>query len=105
MTTKMRPRAELQELFESILGSDHVYFQPPENKKLSYPCIVYTRNTYDSIFANNQSYIRRTRYSVTLIDKNPDSCFAEKIAEIPYCKHTRNFIADNLNHDVYDLYW
>lgn len=102
---KTRTRTELQTLLEEILGRPNVYFQPPENLKLAYPCIVYSRNTYDSVFANNDSYLRRTRYSVTLIDKNPDSQFSEAIADIPYCRHTRNYIADNLNHDVYDLYW
>lgn len=102
---KTRTRTELQEVLEGILGSSNVYFQPPASLKLVYPCIVYSRNTYDSVFANNDSYLRRTRYSIVLIDKNPDSQFAEPIADIPYCKHTRNYIADNLNHDVYDLYW
>lgn len=105
METITRPRTELQELLEQIMESENVYFQPPENKRLSYPCIVYSRNTYSSVFADNQSYIRRTRYSLILIDKNPDSCFAEKLADIPYCAHTRSYISDNLNHDVYDLYW
>lgn len=102
---KTRTRTELQELLEEILGSSNVYFQPPENLKLRYPCIVYSRNTFASVFANNDSYLRRTRYSVTLIDKNPDSPYVEPIADIPYCAHTRNFITDNLNHDVFDLYW
>lgn len=102
---KTRTRTELQDLLEEILGSSNVYFQPPENLKLRYPCIVYSRNTFSSVFANNDSYLRRTRYSITLIDKNPDSQFVEPIADIPYCAHTRNYIADNLNHDVFDLYW
>ena len=105
MPTMIRPRTELQSLLESILGSTNVYFQPPPSFKLHYPCIVYDRNTYASVFANNDSYLRRTRYSLTLIDKNPDSTFVSALADIPYCRHTRSYIADNLNHDVYDLYW
>ena len=105
MGMTVRPRTELQTLLETILGNDHVYFQPPPSLKLKYPCIVYDRNTFSSNFANNDSYLRRTRYSLTLIDKNPDSTFITAIADIPYCRHTRSYIADNLNHDTYDLYW
>ena len=85
---KTRTRTELQDLLEEILGSSNVYFQPPENLKLRYPCIVYSRNKVTSTFADNGSYIRRRRYSVILIDKNPDSPYVEPIADIPYCEHT-----------------
>lgn len=98
-----RPRTDLQTLLESIVPN--VYFKPPPSFKLKYPCVVYDRNTYSSTFANNDSYLRRTRYTLTLIDKNPDSIYINFIADIPYCQHTRSYIADNLNHDVYDLYW
>jgi hypothetical protein len=35
----MGQRAELQILLESI--TEHVYFQPPENVALEFPCIIY----------------------------------------------------------------
>ena len=103
--TRARPRIELQELLEKILGNKNVYFQPPESMRLHYPCIVYDRNTYAPIFANNETYLRRTRYTLRLITKDPDTPFAEALEDIPYCSHTRNYIADNLYHDIYDLYW
>ena len=103
--TKARPRTELQKLLEDILGSEYVYFQPPVSMQLHYPCIVYERNTYVPRFANNETYIRRTRFTIKLITKDPDSPFAEALEDIPYCSHTRNYIVDNLVHDIYDLYW
>lgn len=104
-TLSSRPRTDLQTLLETILGSRNVYFQPPANFKLTYPCIVYTRNKLVPVHADNKTYLHRKRYSLTLIDKNPDSAFVDAIDDIPYCSHTRHFVADNMNHDVYDLYW
>lgn len=101
----VRPRTELQYVLEELMASENVYFQPPTNLRLNYPCIVYDRNTFSTIHANNSPYLRRTRYTLKLIDKNPDSQFVEKIADLPYCSHTRHFIVDNLYHDVFDLYW
>lgn len=40
----MNRRYELQAVLEGILGSGNVYFQPPENLKMRYDCIVYERS-------------------------------------------------------------
>jgi hypothetical protein len=101
----MAPRQELQTLLVSILGSNNVYFQPPPNVNMVYPCIVYSRDRYDSIFANNTPYRHVKRYSVTVIDRNPDSTIPDKIASLPMCSHNRFFTANNLNHDVFTLFF
>lgn len=101
MTT--RPRTELQTLLETICP--RVYYQPPSNMQLKYPCIIYVRNKIVNNAANNQAYLRRTRYTLTLIDKNPESAYLESLENLNYCSHTRNFVSDNLNHDVFDIYW
>ena len=101
----MGSRLELQTKLETLLGSRNVYFQPPESVKLKYPCIVYQRSKIDSRFADNNPYIHKIRYDVTLIDKNPDSDILGKLAKLSLCAHQRHFTADNLNHDVYILYY
>lgn len=97
-------RIELQEKLEELLGSENVYFQPPETLKMKYPCIVYKRNGGDSDYADDYPYSYRFRYSVTVIDRNPDSLIPGKIASLPMCRIDRHFTADNLNHDVFILY-
>lgn len=101
----MPGRLELHEILCGILGSRNVYFQPPESVKLQYPCIVYARSQIDTKFADNQPYVRKKRYSVTVIDKNPDSGVPDKIGALPMCVFDRHFTADNLNHDVFRLYF
>ena len=101
----MAPRLELQTLLISLLGSGNVYFQPPPTLHLNYPCIVYNREDEEVQHANDKPYNRRKRYLVTVIDQNPDSAIPDKIAELPLCIFNRFFTADNLNHEVYKLFF
>lgn len=101
----VQPRLELQDLLVDLLGLNNVYFQPPLNIKLKYPCIVYKRDDKDTEYANNKPYKHKTRYQLTIIDTNPDSDIHMKVAELPLSSYVRFFTADNLNHDVYNLYF
>ena len=98
-------RYDLQSLLEAVLGSSNVYFQPPPNVNLQYPCIVYSRDNADTKFANDRPYNFTQRYQVTVIDRNPDSVIPSKVAVLPQCSFSRFFTADNLNHDVFNLYF
>lgn len=101
----MDRRLNLQEILVNILGSNNVYFQPPETIKLSYPCIIYERNNIDQKYADNRTYINRVRYSITLITRSPESDLVKSILELPYCSYDRYYAADTLNHDVFTLYF
>lgn len=98
-------RLDLQELLETLLGSSNVYFQPPNNVSMQYPCIVYRRDFVDSKFADNIPYRHSKRYQVTVIDKDPDSPIPSRIAALPLTSFDRFFTAENLNHDVYNVYF
>lgn len=101
----MGTRIELQALFEEILGSKNVYFQPPESVRMSYPAIVYSYADIDNVYADNLVYMQSLAYTVTVIDKNPDGALWREISKIPRCRHDRNFVSDNLNHYVFTLYY
>jgi hypothetical protein len=101
----MGSRIDLHGILKIILGSDHVYFQPPELVKMEYPCIVYERYDENVQFADNSPYIQKKCYQITVIDKNPDSLIPDKVSILPLCTFFRHFTADNLNHDVYNLYY
>lgn len=100
-----RPRSELQEILVTLLGSLNVYFQPPESVKMLYPCIRYVRDQANTRFADNSPYRHTKRYRVTVIDPDPDSEIPDKVAELPLCAFNRFYVANNLNHDVYLLYY
>lgn len=99
----MASRLELQALLKEL--AENVYFQPPENVQMQYPCIVYHRDFAETEFADNAPYRFVWRYMVTVIDRNPDSDIPQKVAMLPMCVFNRFFTADLLNHDVFVLYF
>lgn len=101
----MDKRIELHYKLVEILGSNNVYFQPPSSVKLSYPCIVYKRSSQKEHRAGNILYQMQKRYSITVIDKDPDSKIPDKIMNLPYCEFDTHYTTDGLNHDVYTVYY
>lgn len=101
----MDNRPTLQAIFENILGSRNVYFQPPASVQMKYPAIVYSRKNISSRFSDDRLYTYSPCYEVILIDKNPDSGFVEKILQLPYCMFDRHYESDNINHDVFTIYY
>lgn len=99
----MTDRLDLQALLKELC--DNVYFQPPESIKLAYPCIVYKRDWAVTNFAENVPYKIVKRYLVTVVDRNPDSTIPASVAELPMCIFDRFYTADDLNHDVYKLFF
>lgn len=99
----MASRLELQSLLEEI--TERVYFQPPNNLQMTYPCIRYVRDNSDAKFAGNQLYAHTKRYQVTVIDRNPDSNLPDEVEKLPLCSFERFFVADSLNHYVFNLYF
>ena len=99
----MAPRLQLQTLLESI--TEHVYFQPPSNVQMEYPCILYERDGADAKYADNAMYRHTKRYQVTVVDRNPDTNISDEVEFLPLCRFDRFFVADNLNHFVYSLYF
>lgn len=101
----MPSRHDLHTILEGILGSRNVYFQPPSSVRMQYPAIVYSRKDIEKRSANDGAYRKLPSYEVILVDKNPDSKFVEKIIDLPYCSFDRHYESDNLNHDVFTLYF
>ena len=101
----MNSRLKLHEILVNILGSNHVYYQSPEDLKLEYPCIRYSKDDIDSKFADNIKYINKKKYIIIVIDKLPDSDVIDKILELPLSSYERHYTSDNLNHDVIILYY
>lgn len=101
----MKDRKQLHEILCGILGSRNCYFSPPANLQMKYPCILYEHSNTDGDFADNQMYLKRKRYTVTVIDPDPDSRIAENLLDLPYCTSDRNFQSDNLNHFIFTLFY
>jgi hypothetical protein len=101
-----RDQSQLHQILLDLAGDDaNVYFQPPEGLTMQYPCIRYERDKADTQFAGNRPYRFTLRYQVMVIDKEPDNPVLQKIAELPMCTFDRFYAVDNLNHDVFNLYF
>ena len=101
----MERRLQLQTLLEGIEGVEKVYFQPPHNVQMIYPCIVYKRDNARTDHADNGAYLYNQRYQVTAMDRDPDGPMVLALAKLPQCVFVRHFTADELNHDIFTLYF
>lgn len=101
----MASRLELQKIFEDILGTRQVYYQPPESIKMSYPAILYFLSKIDKKAADDSAYIQSRSYEVIFIDTRPDSKFVDSILALPMCRFDRCYRSDNLYHYSFTLYF
>ena len=99
----MGQRLTLHQILETI--APKVYFQPPTNVRLEYPCIVYHRDFADTKFADDEPYNHTKRYMIIVIDRDLDSEIPDKVAALPMSLFNRFYTADDLNHDVYNVYF
>jgi len=83
----------------------NVYFQPPADMQMLYPAIVYELDRADTTFADDRPYRVTKQYSLQLISENPDENIFDALAALPMCAHERHFVADNLNHEVFNIFF
>lgn len=113
----MGSRLELQEELKTFLGSNNVYFEPPEGYKMSFPCIVYNFSGGDVLRANDTIHRFIKRYTVTYITSDVDEGEAWRssakegglvenfLRSFPMSSFDRPFKSDNLMHFVFTLYY
>ena len=101
----MDRRPNLQTLLETVLGSRNVYFQPPSSVHNKYPAIIYSRANIENLHANNRVYLSNIAYQLTVVDRDPDSEIVDKVSQLPKCSFNRHYVADNLHHDVFTIYF
>ena len=99
----MRNRLTLQSMLEEILGSKNVYFQPPTNAMMRYPAILYKLSDIDNTHANDGVYASQKSYEIIVVDKDPDSAIPDRVNQIQSANFVRPYVADNLNHWVFQI--
>lgn len=100
-------RLDLKEKLEDVLNKFEVklYFQPPANVRMTYPCLVYEVSDAEVLYAGNKSYVEHIAYQLMLITKKPDEMITSNLLrEIPYIRFDRAYISDNLYHYVFTCY-
>lgn len=72
---------------------------------MSYPAIVYNRDHRQASFADNVPYATKTRWQLTVIDRDPDSAIPDRIGELKMSTFVRHFTTEGLNHDIFYVYY
>ena len=101
----MGQRLDLQTILSEIPGVVDAHFQPDQNIRMVYPCIVYERSGSHVEYANNSKYWQKKRYSVTVIARDPDSPIVDIVESLPYTEVDRFFVRDGLNHTVFQTFF
>nr|DAT35018.1 MAG TPA: tail completion protein [Caudoviricetes sp.] len=82
---------------------ENVYFNPPANINLKYPCIIYHRLSTDSKYADNTRYQTQYNYRITVLDSVPDSSVVDKLLEeFDLMDIAGTHISDRLYHYYFD---
>lgn len=104
--TMRTKREKLHEDLCDILGSRNCYFSPPSTIRMKYPCILYEAGGSRTIQADDIRYLRWTSFTLTVIDKNPDSEIPERLlsSKFRYLSRDRTYIADGMYHFVFTIY-
>lgn len=102
----MKTWSQLYDVLEEIMRPYKVYYQPPENLKISYPCIVFENSNALTQYADNKPYTATKRYSVTLMSKTADNdLYKDKLLMLPMCTFDREFKTDGVVNTVFNMYF
>jgi hypothetical protein len=104
----MADRLKLDSELSKILGSRNLYYQPPSNIKMKYPCFVYSLSDPTIKYADNSTYFYINHYQVIYIDSNPDNVsiiIGKMLGTFDRISVNTPYVADNLNHCPFNLYY
>ena len=99
----MGNRLGLHSILKDI--TPNVYYQSPGNVLMTYPAILYSRRSIKSQFADNLKHVMTNSYTITVMDRSPDSKLIEKIMALPFTSHAQSYVADGLYHEVFIIYY
>ena len=101
----MDKRLSLQKELEKLAGAN-VYFQPPASVHLAYPCVIYNLAVGDLKRADDSIYSYTNRFELMFIYRKPNMEIVEKVMRaFPMCSISRIYVADNLYHYAFNLYY
>lgn len=102
----MNNRLKLHDKLCELVGNTNVYFQPPASVQISYPCVIYRIGNGDAKHADNMVYSYTNSYEVMFIYKQPNIDIIERVlTTLPMCGVSRMYVADNLNHYTFNVYY
>lgn len=102
----MRSRLSLHETLVSLVDDKtKVYFQPEENIRMTYPCIVYNEDGSNINYADNKSFDIRRRYNIIYMTKKPDpETLISQILSLKGASYDSSFISEGVYHYYFTVF-
>ncbi len=100
-----QPLSNLLILLNNLPGVNNVYYQPPEDVKMQYPCILIELDGVDAKYASNSPYMINLKYKLSLISYDDGASTLMSMLELPMCSFDRHYVEDSLNHNVCSVYY
>ena len=102
----MKTREELHQQLLEVTGVKNIYFQPPTNTQIKYPCIVYKFDGFHNKNADDKKFATWGRYTITHIYQKYSQNLRDKLPNsFDFIDLSNTFTNDGLYHDVYTLYY
>lgn len=101
----MDRRLELHQILKSTSQLDRVYYQPHENVKLVYPCLIYSLDGVKTEFGDDHGYIGTKQYQLTIITRDPETPVLDRLLTLPMCTFSTSFVKDQLYHYILRVYY
>ena len=97
-------RLELHALLEAAYPDLTIYYRPPSNLPLEYPCIVYSLAGHDLSHSNNSTYNVGDIFDVSLITVRPGTTHSNNpMLKIRGCTLTTIYSQANLIHNKFRI--
>ena len=100
-------RLFLHGLLQSAFPNTSIYYRPPGNILLEYPCIIYEKKAHEPAFANSYPYAIGVRYQVTLLSKLPGNSNTQVIFGLAnqgvIVIDSDSYESDDVVHDVFTI--
>ena len=100
-------RLFLHSLLQGAFPDVTIYYRPPGNILLNYPCIVYERKALEPSFANTATYVIGTSYQVTFLSVLPGYSAAQLIYTLVgqsfVITSNDSYESDDIVHDVFNV--
>lgn len=89
-----------------ITGIKNVYYQPPSNVRMNYPCIRFKLDGADVKYASNTPYRMMVKYQIIYVtNKVDDDMITQLPSQLRYCSFNRQYTSDNLYHYVFEVFY
>ena len=97
-------RVSLQRKLESLGDITHkVYYQPPDDITIEYPCIIYERSNIKNTSADDTVYQQTYSYNIIVAEKSPVSALVEEVSKLTGIRFLNHYVRNKIIYDSFTI--